>query len=216
MNEQTPRKTRCPECGGEPSAEDLARHKLSDIGYLHDDQTFECPDCAHRYTHGVPIDEFDGNAEDLWCDVCNLGYMRVHRVRGANEESVGLDLKCPHHHDFNCPHCGCHIPADGVLLTSAGVRVCPDCVEYIPKDEVPYCYYFDTTSREVDDRGVSLVGFPEITGQLNPNKEYGFHGSATSLYACPECTADDLEAEKQGNRTMVTCKSCGTTWEAGE
>lgn len=186
VEEQPLRESRCPRCGAEPSEEDIARQKLSSLGYLHDDQTFQCPECSHKYTHGVPQGVFDGDADDLWCEVCELGFMRVHRVRVPDDirpdeesdngsgASVGLDLKCHHHHDFECPHCHGTVPADGTLAAEAGGGFCPHCDSEIARSEIPYCYYFKQVDRQLGRKGISLVGFPTITGRLNPGRPYGF------------------------------------------
>lgn len=171
-SEQSQRRSRCPECGAEATEESLVDHKLSALGYKHDDQMFECSECGHSYPHGVPVGEFDGDAEDLWCDVCDLGYMRVHRIKQM-DGNVGLHLKCPHHYEFDCPECNEEIAADGVRRTVAG-RMCPHCERHLERDDVPFCFYFTQTRRESGERDISLIGYPDITGELNPEEPYGF------------------------------------------
>lgn len=87
----------CPECG-EPSV-DKVEHRLSALGYLHDDQVNECPN-GHSWANGVPVGEFDRPemAEELLCDSCGEGHMLVHRVRTGVTSiptDITLDLKCP-------------------------------------------------------------------------------------------------------------------------
>lgn len=168
IDEQPLRQTRCPECGAEPTDESAVKHQLSNTGYLHHDQKFECSECGHRYAHGVPVGEFDrmDDATDLWCDVCELGYMSVHRVE-QQQDTVKLHLKCGHHHPFDCPTCDGFIPSDGVRLRKDGGRECPGCKSYIPRSEVPYCYYFAFAYRATDGRK-ALVGYPELTGATEP------------------------------------------------
>lgn len=94
----------CPECGGEPvkTAEELrVEHRLGAMGYLHDDQVFECSDCAHEWTHGVPQGAFEGGG-DLRCHSCRHDpglegdqFYRVHRVVSEQGDQVLLHLKCP-------------------------------------------------------------------------------------------------------------------------
>lgn len=133
----------CPECGGEPvrSADEIqVQHRLSAMGYLHDDQDPECSECGHSWTHGVPVGQFEGG-EDLLCDSCQHDpslkrpvYYRVHRVEWQQGDRVLLHLKCPR------------------------------------------CYLFTTVERERDNRGVALVGYPDITGSTDGADEYGWTG----------------------------------------
>lgn len=183
LSEQPRRESRCPECGAEATEQSLARHSLSAVGYLHDDQMFECSECGHDYPHGVPVGEFDGQADDLWCDVCNLGFMRVHRTQKQNDGHK-LHLKCPHHHPLDCPNCGDEIPADGVTVTRNGTCVCPFCEESMSRSDVPFCFYFRFAERTEDSGNRSLVGYPDITGNLAAAEEsYGYDASGT--VPCP-------------------------------
>lgn len=174
LSEQPVRESQCPECGADATAESLARHSLSDIGYLHDDQTFECSACGHIYAHGVPVGEFDGESDDLWCDACNLGFQRVHRVE-KQQDGIKLHLKCPHHHAFDCPGCGRSVPADAVQVTRSGVHSCPHCDGEIDRADVPYCFYFEYAHRDEDHQHRSLIGYPDITGNLSgADSPYGY------------------------------------------
>lgn len=174
MEEQPERETNCPQCGGEPTEESEVRHRLSDMGYLHDDQTFTCQECNRDYTHGVPVGDPDVNAEDLWCDVCNLGYMTVHRVKVRSVDQVRLHLKCHHHHSFDCPECDGEIPVDGVRTTGDMSFRCPLCEDELERSEIPYCFYFNKALRKTDHNGVALIGFPTITGQTEGARPYGW------------------------------------------
>lgn len=174
MEEQPERKTNCPRCGGEPTEESQAKHRLSDMGYLHDDQTFVCQNCNRDYTHGVPVGDPDMDAEDLWCDVCELGYMKVHRVKHRHDDKIRLHLKCDHHHPFDCPECEDTIQADGVQVTKDRSFLCPHCEGELDRPDIPYCFYFNRAIREPDPNGVALVGFPAITGQLEGAQPYGW------------------------------------------
>ena len=96
----TPETARCPKCGGEPN--DAVTHRLSNLGYSHDDQDLTCVDCGHQWTAGVPIGEFDRDdmAADLWCESCDDEWMLVHRVEFApsgmpRAPETALHLKCP-------------------------------------------------------------------------------------------------------------------------
>lgn len=173
LTEQPRRLSRCPECGANATDESIRRHTLSAMGYLHDDQTFECSACGHGYTHGVPVGEYDGEAASLWCNVCNLGFMRVHRSE-KQADGVRLHLKCAHHHPFECPECDCRIDADGVTVTKRGEHTCPHCDRALARADVPYCAYFDYAHRSEDDAGRSLVGYPDTTGAMADAEPYGY------------------------------------------
>lgn len=168
IDEQPERESRCPVCGGTPTDESARRHHLNAMGYLHDDQHFECAECGHDYSHGVPVGDFDRHdqVDDLWCDVCDLGYMTVHRTEHQAEGGTRLHLKCDHHHEFECVGCGEEIPADGLQYTKTGGRLCPWCEHHHPRDAVPYCFFFRFTHRATDAAGRSLIGYPTTTGQI--------------------------------------------------
>lgn len=113
MTELTPQEPpilKCPECGGEPTAESIAERNLSDMGYLHDDEPYRCKDCEHYWVHGIPIGENKTElAEGLWCPVCEQDgretNMRVHRIEFQDDEhgirGLRLHLKCPHCYYFD-------------------------------------------------------------------------------------------------------------------
>lgn len=82
-----PDATACPACGGPPA--DAPEHRLSALGYLHDDICYTCDDCGEEWTHGVPIGTTD--AGDLRCAQCDaLGL--VHRI---HFDDGRFDVKCP-------------------------------------------------------------------------------------------------------------------------
>lgn len=170
------RKSNCPACGAEATDTSIVEHRLSNMGYFHDDQHFECSECDHSYTHGVPVGEPDVDADDLWCDVCDLGFMNVHRTQFKGDGIVRLHLKCGHHHDFDCPECGEEIAADGVRLTKEGGYYCPSCEEDLERDEIPFCHYFNTTIRKADARKRALVGYPMLTGRTDGAQNLGYPG----------------------------------------
>lgn len=108
--QERPRETRCPECGAKPDAQDLARHILSDVGYAHDDQVFECPDedCDTEWSCGVPVGEFE-YGDDLWCPSCEGAWVFVHRtvpraiVENGQAVVTGatLHVKCDNCNNFS-------------------------------------------------------------------------------------------------------------------
>ena len=100
-----PEKAGCPKCGGDP-AEDV-QHRLSALGYAHDDIGMVCSDCGHQWTAGVPIGEFDRPemAADLWCDSCDEQWMLVHRVEF---NPSGVDGAPPAALHLKCPDPDCH------------------------------------------------------------------------------------------------------------
>lgn len=130
-----PSDSRCPACGAEPTDESVTEHKLSDLGYLHDDVFLECAadDCDETWVCGVPVGSSDEFADDLWCESCDDEWMLVHRVL-PQREGVTLHLKCPS----------------------------------------DTCNYFTTTTRDTDDSGRALVGYPIITGETEGAKPYGW------------------------------------------
>lgn len=90
-----PSEVSCPECGAAPTDESVRDHKLSDMGYLHDDVLWECQECEHSWASGVPVGSSDEWADDLWCDSCDDSWMLVHRVQPRGTDTITLHLKCP-------------------------------------------------------------------------------------------------------------------------
>lgn len=94
-----PERSRCPDCGGEPREDDVL-HRLSSLGYMHDDIGLVCSECGNQWTCGVPIGDFERAeiAGEMRCDSCENSTMLVHRVdtRGLNAPGdIDLHLKCP-------------------------------------------------------------------------------------------------------------------------
>lgn len=90
-----PENAHCPQCGSPATDESIRDHRLSDLGYMHDDISFQCTECDNSWVHGVPIgSDESGYGDDLWCQSCDAEYYRVHRVT-VQKSSVRLDLKCP-------------------------------------------------------------------------------------------------------------------------
>lgn len=91
--------SKCPECGGEPLPDEVL-HRLSNLGYTHDDHKYQCSECGYQWSCGVPIGDFDHPemAEDLHCDSCGKADMLVHRVVLGTTSIQGdltIHLKCP-------------------------------------------------------------------------------------------------------------------------
>lgn len=157
-----PEETRCPDCGGEPLDEEVL-HRLSTLGYAHDDLGLVCEDCGNRWTCGVPIGEFDrpAMAGELRCDSCEAHTMLIHRVernpRGVPGD-IGLHLKCPN------PECryftivGRESDGDGIALTGyaelAGQTEGAD----------PYGWTDDSPPDTRDDVGAERVEMPPRGG----------------------------------------------------
>ena len=174
LESQPPRQSNCPACGASPSDTSIVEHRLSDMGYLHDDQHFECSDCGHEYTHGVPVGEPDMDVDDLWCDGCDLGYMNVHRAEQTDGDVVQIHLKCAHHHAFDCPECETWVPADGVRLSKDHDFHCPFCDHSLPRDAIPYCHLFRIIERDVGPNGRALLGYPMMTGRTEGAQAFGY------------------------------------------
>ena len=94
---------RCPDCGAEVSDDSITRHRLSNVGYLHDDVEVTCSVCEHSWPHGEPVggDIDDPADSELYCSACRGSLMRVHRVTLCGPDTVGLHLKCPACHFFD-------------------------------------------------------------------------------------------------------------------
>lgn len=119
-----PDSAKCPNCGAEPTEESVVEHRLSNMGYLHDDIWLECKECGYddEWLLGVPIGEYD-SGDDLVCDSCSTPY-RIHRIKivlrslGDNPEDIRLRLMC------KCPNCNYYpkpfptreVDKDGVSL----------------------------------------------------------------------------------------------------
>lgn len=151
-----PAKSRCPECGDEPTDESLVEHHLSNMGYLHDDIELRCEN-DHTWVCGVPIGRDDEYGEDLHCDSCGDRFMLVHRVQITREAAlqwgrrdreslpINVHLKCPN---------GCE------------------------DENAEACFYFKSVKRESDERGIALIGYPQITGSREGAEPYGWNESA--------------------------------------
>lgn len=103
-----PDETTCPYCGANVDGEQVVKHRLSAMGYMHDDIEMECDECGSSWPHGVPVGEFEGEeAEDLFCSSCEQRFMRVHRVaprwtaETEAQRKVILHLKCPNCYYFD-------------------------------------------------------------------------------------------------------------------
>lgn len=140
----------CPECGGEPTRdldELRVEHNLAAMGYLHDDQTLECGECGNKWTHGVPVGEFHGG-QDLLCDSCNHD----------------PDLEEPQYYRVH------RVVPSRRATPGAGARLTLHL-------KCPRCFLFKKVERTMDNRGVGLVGYPDITGSTDEAQEYGWTGT---------------------------------------
>ena len=91
-----PSETRCPYCGSPPSEDSGVLHKLSHLGYLHDDIEMDCSNeaCGHRWQCGVPIGSDDSAEEELFCSSCSSRFGLVHRI-SLHGDMFHIQLKCP-------------------------------------------------------------------------------------------------------------------------
>lgn len=114
-----PSESKCPECGGEPTAESKASHLLSVNGYLHDDRHVKCEDCGNDWQVGIPVGDGPKN-DKLWCDSCDDEWMLIHRFdldRSEDIPYVKLHLKCPNCYYFK--RTDKHmLDSDGIALTA--------------------------------------------------------------------------------------------------
>lgn len=142
-----PTDSRCPDCGAEPTDESLVEHRLSDLGYTHDDQTLSCsdPECGRTWTCGVPIGIYHGSlADDLHCDSCEDAWFRVHRIRVPDPSVASTDSDAP--------------------------------VAYVYV-KCPNCYRFRRLEREFGPHGFAMLGFPHITGATDGARAFGYPDS---------------------------------------
>lgn len=89
----------CPECNADINEETKVKHNLGNVGYQHDDISFECVN-GHNWVHGHPIGD---PPREMWeyleCQVCDEELMLPHRIHVKPNGGIDLDLKCP-----NCFH----------------------------------------------------------------------------------------------------------------
>lgn len=109
LPEQPEVETACPRRGADPTHESEALHKLSAMGYAHDDQEFVCSECENNWCHGVPIGESDPFDGDLRCENprCETEWCFVHRIERVNTADgpgVKLHKKCPECYFFGFAH----------------------------------------------------------------------------------------------------------------
>lgn len=101
-----PDDTTCPYCGADVHDDNVVKHRLSAMGYIHDDIEMECDECGQTWPLGVPVGEFEGDeAEKLFCSSCESRFMRIHRVAprwnsDPDNRKVMLHLKCPNCYYF--------------------------------------------------------------------------------------------------------------------
>lgn len=151
-----PEDSYCPECGAPPTADSLVEHKLSNMGYLHDDVKFECGN-GHSWVNGVPIGESNLDI-DYDCPSCNRdrdGWLW--RARSWLIKKLGGDT------------------TNRLLIHRVRKDVNKrDEPVYDVHLKCPNCYFFKTMVRKPDDGGTLLIGYPEITGQTRGAQAYGY------------------------------------------
>lgn len=145
---EVPDNARCPDCGAKPTEDQIDRAKVHDrLSNI-------------GYKHGdfkFDCPECDTSfthgvpvgefdgGTDLWCDPCEE-YFYVHRVKAKGPCSPTDG------DDF-------HAPDDGVLLHL----------------KCPGCFRFKKVKRDNDRRGVALIGYPPITGEVDDDtRPYGY------------------------------------------
>lgn len=96
-NAAVPSETMCPYCGSPPDEESQVTHKLSNLGYLHDDQDLKCSNehCNRKWTCGVPVGSDDEFADELFCKSCSKRFGRIHRGEPKDEDTMCFHMKCP-------------------------------------------------------------------------------------------------------------------------
>jgi predicted RNA-binding Zn-ribbon protein involved in translation (DUF1610 family) len=82
----------CPKCGTEASEDDQVYSRLSDLGYLHTDTKFTCPECDHTWIHGEPQGE---PMTDKWvCDSCGGDLIPHFLFVNPSEQTFETRPKC--------------------------------------------------------------------------------------------------------------------------
>lgn len=134
----------CPDCGAEPvlgpEGKRAVEHRLGAAGYLHDDMNFRCSDgeCGNKWAHGVPVGEYElEDADDLRCHSCR------HDPACSGEQFYRVHR---------------------VVLNRQPSPAAAGSVTLHLK--CPRCFLFARAPRDMDNRGVSLVGYPDITGSV--------------------------------------------------
>lgn len=136
----------CPECGGQPAQD------LDELRVQHNLS-------AMGYLHDDQMLEC-GDCENAWTHGVPIG------TYGAD------DLECDScRHDPNLDEPQYYrvhrvVPSRQATPGSAGrITLHLKC---------PRCYLFKKVERQMDNRGVALVGFPEITGSMDGADPYGW------------------------------------------
>lgn len=128
-----PEDAQCPECGADPL--DSPPHKLSALGYTHDDILLTCSDeeCLNQWILGVPIGESD-YGDDLRCSCGTIAYPHKIDLRSMVEQIEDADD-----------------PEWGDVALDVYCK-CPNCSHYFGVERTP------------DSKGIALVGNPTLTG----------------------------------------------------
>lgn len=147
-----------------------------DVETPHERAEITCPQCGAEPTdesvREVQLSNLGYKHGDTSYECTECAHDWVHGVPVGSPDEYGGDLRCE----------AC---ADGWYLVhrieqqTDGVRLHLKC---------PTCYSFTYTNRSWDGAGRALMGYPQITGELNPDKPYGFDGDSMA-------TDDETPAE---------------------
>lgn len=153
-------RARCPSCGeplNDHQIDDAIVHeRLVDNGYLHDDKNFVCESCGY----GAEVGE-------NWVHGCPIG-----------DFDGGDDLRC---------ECGAwrmvhRVVSTGKCKTSEGDTFRAPQGGVLLHTKCPACFSFWKIRRDRDPNGVSLIGYPQITGEVGDDTvPYGWKDSPPGI-----------------------------------
>jgi len=184
LEEQPLPPTVCPKCGAQATDDCIVKHRMSNLGYLHDDMEMECSVCGNRWTCGVPIGT--GGFDDLKC-TCQSN---VENKAAWFREWLDWTQKSVNTEHFNSDQEAMlremvdtfERMANLLLMhrVSLGELGSGKLIHHL---KCPNCYGFTTVVRDIQPRpegckiigqGISLVGYPEVTGSMEGADPYGW------------------------------------------
>jgi len=100
--------THCPFCGASVGENTVRDRNLSALGYKHEDERHDCPECGETFVYGIPKGEHD---TDKWtCDSCEEGaYIPHFLFINLSDETVRTRPKCSECY---------HVPRERIELLS--------------------------------------------------------------------------------------------------
>lgn len=129
-------------------------HRYADIA---------CPQCGAEPTdesvRSVNLSDLGYKHADTQYECSECQYRWTHGVPIGSDDALADDLECN--------------ACDGWYLIHRVETTSNDAVKLHLK--CPECHDFETTGRTLDSHNRALVGYPQITGELNTERPYGFN-----------------------------------------